>query len=75
MVIGAPTLTSAPQVEKTVDEKVLRTPSIRRYPEYVLSEPSRLTPEQSKDLFDFLMENEQLLTRLAEKDEAIPGCS
>lgn len=71
MVIGAPALTSAPQDEKAVDEEILCTPFIRRHPEYVLSEPLRLTPEQSKDLFDFLLENEQLLTELAEKDEIV----
>jgi hypothetical protein len=71
MVIGTPALTSAPQDEQVVDEEILRTPFIRQYPEYVLFQPLRLTPEQSKDLFDFLLENEQLLTELAEKDEIV----
>lgn len=71
MVIGAPALTSTPQDEKTVDEEILCTPFIRRHPKYVLSEPLRLTPEQLKDLFDFLLKNGQLLTELAEKDEIV----
>ena len=71
MAIGAPALTSAPQDEKAIKEEILQTPFVRRWPEYILSDPLRLTPKQSKDLFDFLLENEQLLSELAEKDEII----
>lgn len=71
MVIGAPALTSAPRDEKVVDEEILQTPFVRRCPEYVLYDPLKLTPQQSKDMFDFLLKNEQLLRELAEKDGII----
>lgn len=70
-VIGVPALTSAPQDEEAGDQEILHTPFVRQYPEYVLSDPFRLTPEQSKGLFDFLLENEQLLRELAERDELV----
>jgi len=71
MVIGAPALTSAPKDEKTVEEEILHTPFVRQYPKYVLSDPLRLTPEQSKEFFEFLLQNEELLRGLAEKDEIV----
>lgn len=64
-------LTSAPQNKLGVDEELLYTPFVRQHPEYILSSPMRLTPEQSKDLFVFLQKNEQLLKELAEKDEIV----
>jgi hypothetical protein len=71
MEIRVPALTSAPQNKRVVDEEILNTPFVRQHPEYVLSSPMRLTQEQSKNLFDFLQKNEQLLKELAEKDEIV----
>ena len=71
MEIGVPALTSTPQNERVIDEEILYTPFVRQHPMYILSSPLRLTPEQSKEIFDFLQENEQLLKELAEKDEIV----
>jgi len=71
MVIEVPALTSAPRDEKVVDEEILHTPFIRQNPEYVLSNPLRLTLEQSKDLFGILSKNEELLREIEKKDAVI----
>lgn len=70
-VIGSPVLTSAPHDKKVREEDILHTPFIRRNPEFVFSKHLRLTPEQSKDLFEFLIKNEQFLNELAVKDEIV----
>ena len=71
MVIGVPASTSDMQDEQVIDEKILHTPFVRQQPEFILSDPLRLTREQSKDLFHFLQENEPSLHELAEKDAII----
>lgn len=71
MTIGTPALSSVQQNEEEVVPETLHTPFVHQHPEYVLSDPLRLTPEQSKELFDFLLENERPLTELAEKDAII----
>jgi hypothetical protein len=71
IMVGIPVLTSDPCEKKESDEEILRTPFIRRNPEYAFSEHLMLTPEQSKDLIGFLIENEKLLNDLAEKDATV----
>ncbi len=69
LLVGAPALSSALDTTVTT-EKLLHAPFVRQHPEYALANSVRLTPQQSKELFDFLLANEQRLRELAEKDTA-----
>lgn len=71
MVIGVPALSCDLEEEQVVDEEILHTPFVRQDPGFILDAPLMLTREHSKELFDFLKENEQLLRELAEKMQSL----